>query len=175
MISGSVQFLPIMCLMWLFSRALGSRAMPPLYKRNGSQVRDTRAHVNRATAGNALSPRIRAGSLTHPLGRFKEQIRPFGRGLGQASTCRVRAFPNTAPPARKGTDPARDEVRIRPPPANSPCLAQTEPSNANQGPGSCPGDTSYPLTSKLLIRARRFSTILVDGDPVPFAALAKRE
>src|SRR6516165_11763025 len=37
------------------------------------------------------------------------QIRPFGRGLGQGSTCRVSAFPRTAPPARKGTDPERDE------------------------------------------------------------------
>ena len=31
------------------------------------------------------------------------QIRPFARGLGQGSTCRVSPFPCTAPPARRGT------------------------------------------------------------------------
>ena len=33
----------------------------------------------------------------------------------------------------------------------------------------------YARLIKLLVRARRFNAALVDGDPVPFAALAKRE
>jgi hypothetical protein len=39
---------------------------------------------------------------------------------GETPLGRAMWFPRTAPPARRGTDPERDEVRIRLPPVASP-------------------------------------------------------